>query len=344
MKRAPLIVLALGAALALGPGVVPASALTPAVAPTPAPVKVMPLGDSITDGSNSSTGAGYRAPLWDLTARQSPYAVDLVGTATSGAVADPDHEGHSGYRIAQVRADIDRWLSAADPDVVLLHLGINDLKWDRDADPVAAARRLSDLVDRIFADKPDVTVIVQGLLTATPGLEQKTAQFNDTLGALQGTAHARTGRHFRYVGPADLDAATDLPDGLHPNANGYRKMAEVFHRALDQAVADGWAHRPAAPRAGNEAGGSGRVRFADFDGDGRPDYITIADDGAVKVWLNHGGDPAGSGGWQGIGQVATGVTTDRERVRLADFNGDGKADYIVVNPDGAVNVWLNHGG
>ncbi|MGW3078268.1 FG-GAP-like repeat-containing protein [Kitasatospora sp. NPDC001132] len=93
----------------------------------------------------------------------------------------------------------------------------------------------------------------------------------------------------------------------------------------------------------NEAG-TGRLRFTDFDGDGKPDYVTVEDNGSVKVWLNRGGDPAGAGGWQGIGQVATGVTTDRSRVRLADFNGDGKADYIVVNPDGSVNVWLNHGG
>ncbi|MGW3078269.1 MULTISPECIES: FG-GAP-like repeat-containing protein [unclassified Kitasatospora] len=359
MKRASLIALAALTA-ALTPTAAAASAGTPAApaavasataatpAPAPTPIKVMPLGDSITDGAGSTTGAGYRAPLWDLTAQQSPYTVDLVGTSSSGAVADPDHEGHSGYRIAQVRADIDRWLSAADPDVVLLHLGINDLKWDANADPVQAAQRLSDLVDRIFADKPGVTVVVQGLLTATPGLEQKTAVFNREFAALQdrgqSPAGGAAGRHFRYVDPADLDAATDLPDRLHPNDGGYRKMAEVFHRALDRAVADGWASRPAAPRAGNEVGGSGRVRWADFDGDGKPDYVTVEDSGAVKVWLNRGGDPAGAGGWQGIGQVATGVTTDRSRVRLADFNGDGKADYIVVNPDGSVNVWLNHGG
>ncbi|WP_406193938.1 FG-GAP-like repeat-containing protein [Kitasatospora sp. NBC_01560] len=90
--------------------------------------------------------------------------------------------------------------------------------------------------------------------------------------------------------------------------------------------------------------GTGRLRFADFDGDGKPDYITVEDNGAVKVWLNRGGDPAGGNGWQGIGQVAQGVTTDRARVRFADFDGDGKADYTVVNPDGSVNVWLNHGG
>ncbi|WP_380281970.1 FG-GAP-like repeat-containing protein [Kitasatospora purpeofusca] len=93
----------------------------------------------------------------------------------------------------------------------------------------------------------------------------------------------------------------------------------------------------------NEAG-TGRLRFTDFDADGKPDYLTVEDNGAVKVWLNRGGDPAGGAGWQGLGQVATGVTTDRSRVRLADFNGDGKADYIVVNPDGSVDAWLNHGG
>ncbi|MGW5851048.1 FG-GAP-like repeat-containing protein [Streptomyces sp. NPDC055254] len=94
----------------------------------------------------------------------------------------------------------------------------------------------------------------------------------------------------------------------------------------------------------NEAGGSGKVRWADFDGDRKPDYVTIADNGAVKVWLNHGGDPAGASGWQELGQVASGVISDRSRVRLADFDGDGKFDYIVINANGSVSVWLNRGG
>ncbi|MFJ7160021.1 FG-GAP-like repeat-containing protein [Streptomyces sp. NPDC101118] len=108
-----------------------------------------------------------------------------------------------------------------------------------------------------------------------------------------------------------------------------------------------WIARTTAPRrsaSSHEAGGTGRVRWADFDGDRRPDYVTVADNGEVKVWLNHGGDPAGAGGWAAVGRVATGTTTDRSRVRLADFDGDGRFDYLVVNPNGSVDVWLNRGG
>ncbi|KOU68086.1 hypothetical protein ADK55_01815 [Streptomyces sp. WM4235] len=106
-----------------------------------------------------------------------------------------------------------------------------------------------------------------------------------------------------------------------------------------------WIAQTIAPRrsaAVNEAGGSGRIRWADWDGDGKPDYINVADGGAVEVYLNRGGD--GRGGWQGLGKVAEGVTADHNRVRFADWDGDGKADYIVINTDGSVEVHLNRGG
>ncbi|MFF9850420.1 FG-GAP-like repeat-containing protein [Streptomyces litmocidini] len=96
--------------------------------------------------------------------------------------------------------------------------------------------------------------------------------------------------------------------------------------------------------ASDEAGANGRIRWADFDGDRKPDYINVADNGSVSVWLNRGGNPAGANGWQGLGQVATGLTTDRNRVRFADFDGDGKADYFLINTDGSVEVYLNQGG
>ncbi|MFD3538189.1 FG-GAP-like repeat-containing protein [Streptomyces sp. NPDC058662] len=110
---------------------------------------------------------------------------------------------------------------------------------------------------------------------------------------------------------------------------------------LGQWIGDLRARRSAAV---NEAGGSDRVRWADFDGDRKPDYVTVADNGAVSVWLNKGGDVAGGGGWQELGKVAVGTTADRSRVRLVDFDGDGRFDYVVINANGSVNVWLNRGG
>ncbi|WP_354644331.1 FG-GAP-like repeat-containing protein [Kitasatospora camelliae] len=302
----------------------------------------MPLGDSITAGAGSTTGAGYRLPLWNAAAGQSHYAVDYVGSQGFGNVPDPDNEGHSGYRVADIRAGIDSWLSAASPDVVLLHIGINDLDRDADRNTKASGDRtaaaFTDLANRIFADRPNVTLLVQGLIPTTPGLQYAAQVYNADIKALQYGSLAR--QKFRYLDPPALTTA-EMNDRLHPNDAGYARMAGVFSNGLDRAVTDGLAQRPSAFRAGSEAG-SGRVRWADFDGDGRADYWIVNPSGSVNVYLNKGGD--GHGGWQDMGQVASGLTTDSTRVRFADFNGDGKADYLLINPSGSVNVYLNNGG
>lgn len=51
----------------------------------------------------------------------------------------------------------------------------------------------------------------------------------------------------------------------------------------------------------------------------------------------------GRGGWLGAGQVATG-TTAPARVRFADFDGDGVADYAAIAASGEVTRYLIRGG
>ncbi|MGW6836188.1 FG-GAP-like repeat-containing protein [Streptomyces sp. NPDC054949] len=339
MRRSTSLALALtaGATAALGPDVTPAAAAPQPAAPL---VRIMPLGDSITAGAGSSDGAGYRSRLWELMTGQSRYTADYVGSGSFGNTTDPDNEGHSGWTIGGIRDNIDRWQAAAAPDVVLLHLGINDLN-SHNADPEGAAAELVSLIDRVHANKPGVTVIVQGLLPDTRGQYERTNAFNAAVRAAV-AARSTTGRHLTYAEPPRLDTATELPDGLHPNDAGYRKMAAAYRQGLEQAVTDGWTRSAPALRAGTESGGTGRVRWADFDGDGRTDELTVADSGEVRARLNRGGPGAGT--WQDIGRVATGVTADRTRVRFADHDGDGRADYLYVAPDGSVTAYLNRGG
>ncbi|MFD5433196.1 FG-GAP-like repeat-containing protein [Kitasatospora sp. NPDC127067] len=353
MKR----ILLLGLSTALGVAGVAAAPATPAAhaatatapathaATTAATVtaavpslRVMPLGDSITAGAGSSTGSSYRAPLWSLVAGQSRYTVRYVGSQAGGQLPGLAHEGHSGFMIDDIRAGIDQWLAEARPDVVLLHIGVNDL--DRSTDPVHAPERLKALLDRIFADRPGVAVVMEGVIPTTQGLQVPPSTFNDRARQLQ-AVEAQAGNSFRYVDPPAL-TPSGMADRLHPNDSGFQRMAQAFFTGLDQAYSAGAAKASVASNAANDSGGLGHVRYADFDADGRADYIAVGANGAVDVWLNRGGD--GRGGWQPAGQVATGTTADVGRVRFADFDGDGRADYEVICADGSVHVWLNRGG
>ena len=74
----------------------------------------MPLGDSITHGSN--VPGGYRIDLEDdLLAAGASF--DFVGSLTNGPaqLADREHEGHSGWRIHIMHDAILPWLTAFGP-------------------------------------------------------------------------------------------------------------------------------------------------------------------------------------------------------------------------------------
>ena len=126
------------------------------------PVKVMPLGDSITDGFD--VPGGYRVDLEDAL-QADGLAVDFVGTQRNGpaGLADQQHEGHSGFRIDQLAAGVTSWLTEHRPDVVLLMIGTNDLVQENAV--ATAPQRVSSLIDRITGVVPSATVLVS---TVTP--------------------------------------------------------------------------------------------------------------------------------------------------------------------------------
>jgi hypothetical protein len=62
---------------------------------------------------------------------------------------------------------------------------------------------------------------------------------------------------------------------------------------------------------------------------------------SVTEWQNGGAKP---GGWIWLpkGEIAAGVGSPGTQIQFADFNGDGRADYLDIKPTtGAVRAWLN---
>src|SRR5215217_6993230 len=91
--------------------------------------RVMPLGDSITSGSQSPGNDGYRGPLWRQFA-QTNMAVDFVGSFRDGpsSLPDRDHQGTPGQRADELAPLIPKLMTRYAPDIVLLMIGSNDIE------------------------------------------------------------------------------------------------------------------------------------------------------------------------------------------------------------------------
>lgn len=91
----------------------------------------MALGDSITWGLKDPEYGGYRHLLGTLLANDG-YSFEFVGSMQSGTGIAPsaNNEGHAGWTIQQIQKGIDSqgWLETYRPDVILLHIGTNDLR------------------------------------------------------------------------------------------------------------------------------------------------------------------------------------------------------------------------
>ncbi|WP_234009924.1 GDSL-type esterase/lipase family protein, partial [Streptomyces sp. SA3_actF] len=130
LSRRGFLLVGAGAAAGVAFGARPAAADVPGE--SNGGVRVMPLGDSLTDGFTPCPG-GYRIGLWRRLA-EAGYTVDFVGSLANGPaeLGDHDHEGHSGWRIDQLDAQLDGWLAATSPRTVLLLIGTNDLNQNHD--------------------------------------------------------------------------------------------------------------------------------------------------------------------------------------------------------------------
>ncbi len=199
-------------------------------------IRIMPLGDSITQGAADADS--YRRPLWNLL-KKTNARIDFVGSMKMNypdarpahSDFDMDHEGHWGWLADEVLAKIDSWAEQTAPDIVLLHLGTNNIIQKQDNKDTVVELRQIILVLR--KHNPRVEILLAQLIP----LADTTAnvQVQKLNGLLPDMAQSITTDdspvHIvnQYEG---FDAFKDTNDGIHPNESGIVKMAQRWHEAL----------------------------------------------------------------------------------------------------------------
>ncbi|KAK2757692.1 hypothetical protein FQN54_004661 [Arachnomyces sp. PD_36] len=297
------------------------------------PLRVLPLGASITWGLVSGDDNGYRKALRDAM-RFAGHPVDMVGSRRHGTMNDNQNEGWPGFIIDEVHEKA-KAVYKVKPNLVLINAGTNDCV--KQIDFIRQPQRMTDMVLDIFDNIPGVTVILSGLLpseAANPCTKLMNYNYGRIVERL-----ASEGKKIvfadTYNGYMTLD---DLADGTHPTDFGYLKLASIWWHAFTKASQEGFISIP--------------------EDNGQPDdpATTVCDKeyangiGPTKIQVGSGW---GNGDYSHDG---------RERGRLlkfnhnanqlphltsffADLNGDGFDDFIWYfdsgDSPGEYEVWFN---
>jgi len=206
------------------------------------PVRIMPLGDSITAG----TGC-WRAMLWNQLQTTGYTNIDFVGGVSDGGGCNPgyaydfEHEGHSGHAITGI-ADANQlppWLDAAMPDIVLMHLGTNDM-WGGWIPLETKISAVTKLVGQMRANNPNMKIILAQIIpmseSACATCPADVVAFNNALPALAASLTTAESPIVLADAWTGFDAIADANDGVHPNNSGYQKMADAFYPTLTQVL------------------------------------------------------------------------------------------------------------
>ena len=198
--------------------------------PPAGPLRIMPIGDSITEGNPvANTYRFYLSNAYGA-------SVDLVGSqfgAFGGSPPDSgfdqDHQAYWGWRADQVASQVDWAADSYVPDVGLIHLGTNDLLQQQDVSSTISDIRTT--INHLRDANPNVDVFVAQIIKCSCyGLRD---QLNEAISGLAADMNTPQSRVVSVW--MDNVEYSDLHDGIHPNNAGSEKMFWNWEAAMQSA-------------------------------------------------------------------------------------------------------------
>ena len=266
---------------------------------------VMPIGDSITRGYYACS---YRTQLVQSLANLNSCSINMVGSMFSPeyppsgtcTTANINHEGHGGWAttnfltidegstIPRIRI----YLNDNTPDIVLLHIGTNDMGNGTGKFEVGTYNsstnqgtntigRIVTMIEEVYAANSNAHVFVADLIPVTTNSTHNTniSQLRTVIGSMV-TDRANDGDDITLV-PVSSGYTSDMmqSDGIHPNAEGEEHIAGKFLTAMQS---QGICPPTSVPSAIT------KIAPNDFTPDSTPTYQWQAQSNASSyyLWVN----------------------------------------------------------
>lgn len=196
-------------------------------------VRIVAMGDSTTAGTPAFKSP-REAPPDGKGDETSQYAYWLMKSHPDWEVVN---QGINAQRSDVIAGRFEEDVIAKKPAVVVIIAGVNDVYQGRPAQHVkdqlaAMYKRAHDAGIRVVAG----TIIPYNTATA-----DQTARMRDINDWIRTQGRADPGvivvdTRAAVAAPGDPDKLASSPDGLHPDAAGYKKMAEAIAPAVQQAL------------------------------------------------------------------------------------------------------------
>jgi len=192
-------------------------------------IRIVALGDSTTAGTPAFKSP-LESPPVGLGDETSQYAFWLMKAHPEWVVLN---RGINGQRSDEIRARFERDVIQNRPAAIVIIAGVNDIYQGRSVEQVTVELQAM-YVRAAAAAIPVVAGSIIPFNTATPEQNQRMRQVNDWIGRQPNVTFADT--RAAVAASGNPDALFESPDGLHPSAAGYRRMAEAIAPALQRVL------------------------------------------------------------------------------------------------------------